>query len=156
MIYLEIPGEGELKLKDVVFDVNGTLAVDGKVLPGVPELLIALQDQVSVHLLTADTHGKQSEIDLQLGLKAVRIKPGEEARQKSEYVIQLGADSTAAIGQGANDSSMLKTARIGICILSAEGAALDTMLQSDLVVPDITSAIELLLKPKRLVASLRK
>ncbi|MCJ7733762.1 MAG: hypothetical protein MUP11_04355 [Anaerolineales bacterium] len=143
-------------MKDVVFDVNGTLAVDGKVLPGVPELLIALQDQVSVHLLTADTHGKQSEIDLQLGLKAVRIKPGEEARQKSEYVMQLGADSTVAIGQGANDSSMLKTARIGICILSAEGAALDTMLQSDLVVPDITSAIELLLKPKRLVASLRK
>jgi len=156
MINLEIPGEGELTLNDVVFDVNGTLAVDGNILPGVPELLKSLQDQVKVHLLTADTHGKQADIDQQLGLKAIRIQPGEETRQKSDYVIQLGTDTTAAVGQGANDSMMLKTAKIGISIISAEGTALETLLHSDLVVPDITSAINLLLNPTRLVASLRK
>jgi soluble P-type ATPase len=51
---------------------------------------------------------------------------------------------------------MLKEARIGICVLSKEGAALETLLQADLVVPDIVSALKILNYPTRLVASLRK
>jgi soluble P-type ATPase len=51
---------------------------------------------------------------------------------------------------------MLKEAKIGICVLSPEGTALETMIQSDLVVPDIITALTILSKPKRLKASLRK
>ena len=155
MIKVEIPGKGEIELEDVVFDVNGTLAVDGQLLPGVPELLDTLKDSLDIHLLTADTHGKQAEIDQILKIKADRIKPGDEAGQKAAYLNKLGADHTVAVGQGANDSEMLKSAVIGICILSQEGAALETLLGADLVVPDIQSAINLLLNPIRLKASLR-
>jgi len=155
MIKVEIPGKGELELKYVVFDVNGTLAVDGQLLPGVPELLDNLKEYLEIHLLTADTHGKQAEIDSILNLKADRIKTGDEAHQKSAYVENLGPNNTIAVGQGANDSLMLKSAVIGICILSAEGSALETLLGSDLVVPDIQSAIKILLNPTRLIASLR-
>ncbi len=156
MIKVEIPGKGELELKYVVFDVNGTLAVDGQLLPGVPELLNNLKDHLEIHLLTADTHGKQAEIDSILNLKAVRIEPGGEARQKADYVDNIGPNNTVAVGQGANDSLMLKSAVIGICTFSAEGSALDTLLASDLVVPDIQSALEILLNPIRLKASLRR
>jgi len=155
MIKVTIPGKGELELKYVVFDVNGTLAVDGQLLPGVPELLDNLKDHLEIHLLTADTHGKQTEIDRILNLKAYRIKAGDEANQKADYVENLGPNNTVAIGQGANDSLMLKSAVIGICTLSAEGSALATLLGSDLVVPDIHSALKLLLNPTRLIASLR-
>ena len=51
---------------------------------------------------------------------------------------------------------MLKNAAIGICVLSREGAAVETLNSADLVVPDIGTAFELLQKPIRLVASLRK
>ncbi|MCK5794761.1 MAG: hypothetical protein KAH12_08635 [Anaerolineales bacterium] len=155
MIKIAIPGKGELDLKYVVFDVNGTLAVDGQLLPDVPELLDNLKEHLEIHLLTADTHGKQAEIDSILNLKADRIKTGDEARQKEAYVENLGPNNTIAIGQGANDSLMLKSAVIGICTLSAEGSALETLLGSDLVVPDIQSAIKILLNPTRLIASLR-
>ena len=155
MITVTIPGKGKLELKYVVFDVNGTLAVDGQLLPGVPELLNNLKDHLEIHLLTADTHGKQTEIDRILNLKAYRIKAGDEAIQKAEYVENLGQNNTVAVGQGSNDSLMLKSAVIGICTLSAEGSALETLLGSDLVVPDIQSAMELLLNPTRLKASLR-
>ena len=155
MITVTIPGKGELELKYVVFDVNGTLAVDGQLLPGVPELLNNLKDHLEIHLLTADTHGKQTEIDRILNLKAYRIKAGDEANQKAEYVENLGQNNTVAVGQGSNDSLTLKSAVIGICTLSAEGSALETLLGSDLVVPDIQSALELLLNPTRLKASLR-
>ena len=156
MINIEIPGEGELKIEHIVFDVNGTLAVDGILPPEVFSLLEVLSEKVKIHLLTADTHGKQSDIDQQLGITAIRVKEGCEAEQKAAYLGKLGAEHSAAVGQGANDSLMLKEARIGICILSEEGAALETLLQADLVVPDIVSALTIFNHPARLVASLRK
>lgn len=156
MINIKIPGEGDLQLEHVVFDVNGTLAVDGILLPEVLSLLKVLSKKAKIHLLTADTHGKQSEIDRQLGITAVRVKAGSEAEQKAAYLVKLGAEHSAAVGQGANDSLMLKEARIGICVLSEEGAALETLLQANLVVPDIVSALTILNYPTRLVASLRK
>ena len=155
MISVNVPGVGDINLEHVVFDVNGTLAVDGKLIPGIPDLLQDLRKLLNIHLLTADTHGKQSEIDQQLKLKAVRIEAGNEKKQKAEYIHQLGAGQTAAVGQGANDSLMLEAARVGICVISAEGTALETLLKADLVVPDILSALEILNNPTRLKASLR-
>jgi len=156
MINVEIPGEGELQIEHVIFDVNGTLAVDGILLPEVLSQLKVLREKVKIHLLTADTHGKQSEIDHQLGATAIRVKEGNEAEQKAAYLGKLDAEHCAAVGQGANDSLMLKEARIGICVLSEEGAALETLLQADLVVPDIVSALTVLNHPARMVATLRK
>jgi len=156
MIELNIPGKGTIQLEHLVSDVNGTIAVDGQLAEGIPRLLTDLRDRLELHLLTADTHGKQKHIDQRLNLQAVRIPPGNEGQQKANYVQNLNAQHVIAIGQGANDAAMLKTAAIGICVLSREGAAVETLLSADLVVPDIFTALELLEKPLRLVASLRK
>ena len=156
MIELNIPGRGRIQLAHLVCDVNGTLAVDGQLYEGLPRLMKALQDRLTVHLLTADTHGKQTIIDQQLSLQAVRVQPGKEAEQKAEFVRQLNAAQVAAIGQGANDAAMLKTAAIGIGILSAEGIASETILAADLIVPDIYAALTLFERPLRIVATLRK
>ncbi|HUV92803.1 MAG TPA: hypothetical protein VMV80_06925 [Anaerolineales bacterium] len=156
MIEVNIPGRGIIQLEHLVSDVNGTLAVDGRLPEGLGRILNNLQDRLEVHLLTADTHGRQNQIDRQLNLQAVRIQPGEESNQKAEYVRRLGADCVVAIGQGANDAAMLKSAAIGVCVMSPEGTAIETLLSADLVVPDIHCALELLEKPIRIVASLRK
>jgi len=42
VIEIDIPGKGLLRLEHAVFDVNGTLALDGELLPGVAERLAAL------------------------------------------------------------------------------------------------------------------
>jgi P-type E1-E2 ATPase len=115
-----------------------------------------LRGLVTVHLLTADTHGRQAAIDEQLSLTAVRVKPGGESKQKADYVRRLGEERCAAIGQGANDAEMIAVAKLGVCVMSIEGIAKETLLASDLVLPNILSAFELLEKPKRIVASLRK
>ncbi|MEW6718748.1 MAG: HAD hydrolase family protein [Chloroflexota bacterium] len=156
MIHLNISGRGTIQLEHLVCDVNGTLAVDGQLPEGMVGVLSRLRDRLTLHLLTADTHRRQDVIDHQLNLKAVRIQPGEESKQKAEYVKKLGAEKVVAIGQGMNDWGMLKTAAIGICVLSSEGAAVETLSAADLVVKDIFDALELLEKPMRLVASLRK
>jgi soluble P-type ATPase len=40
--------------------------------------------------------------------------------------------------------------------MSLEGAAVETLLAADIVVPDILAAFDLLDKPMRIIASLRK
>ncbi len=156
MIELNIPGRGMVRLQHLVCDVNGTLAIDGQLPENVKSRLNALRDRLTLHLLTADTHGRQDGIDQQLNLKAIRIQPGTESQQKARYVQGLGAESVVAIGQGANDAGMLQAAILGICVLSPEGTAVEALLEADLVVPSIQEALELLDKPLRIVATLRK
>ncbi len=156
MIELSIPGRGSLRLQHLVTDVNGTLAVDGILIEGLAKRIASIQDRLNVHLLTADTHGRQSAIDQQLNLVATRLRPGQEQEQKRAYVQQLGPEGVVAIGQGANDAAMLGAAALGICVLSREGMAAETLLAADVVVPDISAAFDLLDRPLRLVATLRK
>ncbi len=156
MIELSIPGRGSLRLQHLVTDVNGTLAVDGTLIEGLAKRIASIRDRLTVHLLTADTHGRQSTIDQQLNLVATRLAPGHEQEQKRAYVQQLGSESVVAIGQGVNDAAMLEAAALGICVMSLEGAAVETLLAADVIVPDISAAFDLLDKPLRLVATLRK
>ncbi len=156
MIELSIPGRGSLRLQHLVTDVNGTLAIDGVLIEGLAKRIASLQDRLTVHLLTADTHRRQAAIDQQLNLVATRLAPGNEQEQKRAYVESLGPGCVVAIGQGANDAAMLKSATLGICVMSLEGAALETLLAADIVAPDIMAAFDLLDKPVRLVATLRK
>lgn len=156
MIELNIPGRGSFSIEHLVMDVNGTLAVDGSLLDGVARRIATLRDRLEIHLLTADTHGRQAAIDHLLNLQAVRVRGGREAEQKAEYIRTLGAERVAAIGQGANDALMLREAALGICVLSLEGLAVETLTAADLLMPDILSALDLFEKPLRLIASLRK
>ncbi len=156
MIELTIPGRGSLRLQHLVMDLNGTLAIDGVLIEGVSKRIAALRDRLTIHMLTADTHGRQSLIEQQLGLTAIRIPPGRETEQKAAYVRSLGAESVAAVGQGANDAAMLQAAGLGICVLSPEGVAIETLTGADLLVPSIHAAFDLLDKPLRIIASLRR
>jgi P-type E1-E2 ATPase len=156
MIEINIPGRGILQLEHLVSDVNGTLAVDGVLMDGLVQHIASLRGRITVHLLTADTHGKQAVIDQQLNLTATRLTGGNEQEQKRAYIEKLGSEKVIAIGQGANDAAMLKEAALGICVMSQEGAAVETLLSADMVVPNIFAAFDLLDKPLRITATLRK
>lgn len=156
MIELNIPGCGIIQLQHLVCDVNGTLALDGRLIEGVGESLLNLSDRLALHLLTANTHGRQDAIDGQLGLQAVRIPAGDEQQAKGDYVNSLDPTTVAAIGQGANDAEMLRRAAVGICLISPEGLAIPTLMAADIAAESIHSALALLEHPLRLVASLRR
>lgn len=145
-----------MRLEHLVTDVNGTLAIDGVLIDGLDERIARIRDHLSIHLLTADTHGRQAAINKHLNLTATSLSPGNEQEQKRSYVERLGASSVVAVGQGANDAAMLKAAALGVCVMSVEGAATETLLAADLVVPDILAFFDLLDKPLRLIATLRK
>ncbi|MBI3361726.1 MAG: HAD family hydrolase [Chloroflexi bacterium] len=137
-------------------NVNGTIAKDGRLLDKVAKQIALLRDRLQVHMITADTYGKQDNIDLMLGAKSLRLKAGNEAEQKGEYVRGLGAEKVVAIGNGANDAEMLKAAAIGIAVVGDEGLAVEALLAANVVMHSIHEALNLLEFPTRLAATLRK
>jgi P-type E1-E2 ATPase len=156
MIEIKVPGRGVYLLEHLVLDVNGTIAVDGRLIEGVAGRLAELRGSIQIHLLTADTRGQQKVIDAQLGIKAARISPESEVAQKAAFVVELGSDGVCAVGNGANDAGMLREAKLAIAVLGEEGLALEALDAADLVVPHVNAALDLLLKPLRLVATLRR
>ncbi len=155
MIEVAIPGHEDLKLEHLVLDYNGTLAVDGEMIPGAAELLTRLADRLEIHVLTADTFGRaQAELE-GLPCTLVILPADQQDIGKLSFVRQLGCDRAVCIGNGRNDRRMLEEAALGIAVVQEEGAARDTLLAADVVCPDILSALGLLIHPLRLVATLR-
>src|SRR5512140_1671123 len=156
MLEVEIPGRGVLRLAHLVLDVNGTIALDGVLRPGVVDRLRALGASLAVHLLTADTHGRQDDLDNALGVRATRLTTDRsQVEQKAEHVRRLGAAAVVAVGNGANDALMLREAALGIAVVGGEGAAAVALREADVVVTDVLAALDLLLNPRRLAATLR-
>jgi P-type E1-E2 ATPase len=156
VIEIEIPGRGTYRLRHLVLDVNGTIAVEGQLVEGVAGRVAELRRSIEVHMLTADTRGRQKAIDAQLGMQAARIMPQDEAAQKAAFVRELGGETVCAVGNGANDALMLREAKLAIAVLGAEGLAVETLNAADVVVPHVNAALDLLLNPLRLVATLRR
>lgn len=155
MIRVEIPGYGDVEIKHVLFDYNGTLAVGGYVAAGVREMLGQLAKLVDIYVITADTFGSvQAELAGE-PLKVIRISGKDERAEKLAFVQQLGARTTLAIGNGNNDALMLQESVIGIAVMGREGCAKSALDNADLLVGDILCALEMLIYPERLKATLR-
>ncbi len=155
MIEVNVPGYKTLELNYMVLDYNGTLSCDGELIQGVKERLSVLSEPLSVHVITADTFGKvESRLkDVPCEITVLPLENQDVA--KLEYIKHLGADRTVCIGNGRNDRLMLKAAALGIAVVLEEGAAVETVMDADVVFTSINSALDLLSNPLRLTATLR-
>jgi soluble P-type ATPase len=151
----EIPGCKPLDIEHLVLDYNGTIAVDGVLLPHVGEILDTLGKDLLVHIITADTFGMAQEQLRGINCTLVVLSPGTQDILKLDYIQKLGADKTICIGNGRNDVLMIKEAAIGIAVVLEEGACAQTMIHSDIVCKSIIDALTLLTNPARLAATLR-
>ena len=155
MLEIDIPSRGVLRLQYLVLDVNGTIALDGQLIPAAYDRLAKLCEKLVPWLVSADTHGTLVELADLLQIKWQRLQKGNEATQKAALVGELGAERVVAIGNGANDAAMLQRAALGIAVMGDEGLATACLAAADVVVPSIEAALDLLLYPRRLIATLR-
>lgn len=152
-IVVSVPGGTDLRLDNLLLDVNGTLTDRGQLIDGVQPRIDRLRSALDIHLLSADTFGTLDAIADQLGGPLVtRISSGQE---KAAYAERLGAAGCAAVGNGANDHLMLSTAALGIAIIGPEGASARTLVAADVVTTTVAAALDLLLEPETLTATLR-
>lgn len=147
---VKIPGRARLQLEHLVLDLNGTLAARGRLLPGVRKRVVALARLLRVTVLTADTYGVAARALAPLPVALERVRTG---REKARFV--SAREGVVAVGNGANDAGMLAAADLGIAVLGPEGMAAALLGAADVLAPSIDDALDLLLDPRALVATLR-
>ena len=155
MIEIDIPGFGQRTLEHLVLDYNGTLALDGRVQPGVFSRLSQLKNSLKIHILTADTYGTVRTTFGHTDATVHVLTAGDECAAKAEYVRTLGPQSCACLGNGSNDAAMLMEAGLSIAVLQPEGVAMAALSAAHVLVPGIEAGLDLLLHPNRLKATLR-
>lgn len=155
MLCYDIPGRGRIEIENVVFDYNGTIAVDGKIIGGVKELLEKLKKHVKVYVLTADTYGTAINECKNLGVNIMTFPNEDSGFYKKEIVRKLGGRNTLCIGNGYNDIPMFKEAILSIAVIEGEGASSKLILNADIVTKSIIDAIKLILDENRMKATLR-
>ncbi|MBT8397702.1 MAG: HAD hydrolase family protein [Gemmatimonadetes bacterium] len=150
-IQVELPS-GPTTFGHLVLDFTGTLSRGGHLIPGVGERIEGISRDLQVTVLTADTFGTVEREVESLPVVVRLIQDGEE---KAGVVAGMGPDQVIAIGNGRNDIPMMAVAGVGIAILGPEGAASGLLQAADLVTRDINDALDLILDPLRLKATLR-
>ncbi|MEG1409093.1 MAG: HAD hydrolase family protein [Terrisporobacter sp.] len=155
MIRVDIPGREKLKIENILFDFNGTLAVDGKIVDHIKDKLITLSKMVNIIVITADTYGSgKSECD-KLDLNIMTFPKDCAGMHKQEIVYKLGSERTVAVGNGYNDLEMFEASCFSVAVIGEEGLSSKLLLKSDIITRSIEEAIDLFLKPDRIKADLR-
>lgn len=155
MLNVSIPGFADLNIKQVIFDFNGTLAIDGILIEGVAPQLIELSQKVHIYVVTGDSLGT-AKSQLQAIPCDVLITPQlEQGIAKQNFLHTLNSKETISIGNGRNDQQIMEGSAVGIVILGTEGVAGEALREADILVANIFDAINLLLHPNRLRSTLR-
>ena len=155
MVEVTVPGSATLRLEHLVLDFNGTLACDGVLLEGVADRVARLAEVLRIHILTGDTFGTATAALAGLPCVVNVLQSAAQGDAKRDYVAALGADGVACVGNGRNDLPMMAEAALAIAVLQSEGAFSATLAAADVVAPHIHDALDLLLHPQRLTATLR-
>jgi soluble P-type ATPase len=156
MIELDIPGWGKRSIEHVVLDFNGTLAAGGKLIAGVADRLPHLSIRARIHICSADTFGTVDRQTKRFDTALKILEGPAQDQQKAELVRHLGPLKVIAIGNGRNDVAMLREATLGIAVVGPEGASPEALSAAQVVCANINDALDLLLEPLRLTATLRR
>ena len=156
MIEISIPGWGDMEIENIVLDLNGTIATDGIIPSEVKEKINSLSHGVKIYILTADTQGTAGEESSDVKAELLKVSEKDSTEVKLRVMESLDPTRTVAIGNGNNDQLILKEAALSIAVLGDEGASFSAIENADIIVKNISDALDLFLKPKRLIATLRE
>ena len=158
-ITIDIPGFGKLQISAILSDYTGTLAFGGTLSPGVKDRLVRLAQLVDIHIVTADSFGTAEKELEGLPLICRRFEgPGEDV-QKQRYAMELNPRCLASFGNGVNDRLHMKLVKeaggLTIAVDNGEGCAHEALRHANIFVAGAVNALDLLLEPTRLRATLR-
>jgi soluble P-type ATPase len=153
MIY-SIPGHDQIEIKTLILDLNGTLSVSGVIPEGVKERLDILKEKgFKIVFFTGNTRNDADELAKHLGIAWELAKNADDKRR---LALNLDPETCVSIGNGLIDLELMKAVKLRIVTVQAEGVHVQTLLHSDIVVPNILDALDLFIDDQRLIATLRK
>ena len=154
MLTIKIPGREELNLSHLILDYNGTIAEDGEIIESIRPRLAELAKALDIYVITADTHGTAAKKCEGLPLQVLTFPTTEVGTIKAQEARKLSG-GVITIGNGFNDIPMSDAADLSICVIGREGCCGGLLAHTDIVVTAIEDALDLLLIPGRVRATLR-
>ncbi|MEA1974019.1 MAG: ATPase P [Bacillota bacterium] len=153
---INVPQTGKYHIENIVFDYNGTIANDGIIIDGILKRIVDLSKNFNVHIITADTFNTVKESFKGTNVNVYIIDKDFGSEQKEKFIDKLGFDKTIALGNGRNDQLMLKKSIISIAVLNDEGVSVKAINSADFLIKDINNFFDMIEKPKKMIAILRK
>ena len=154
MLTVDIPGRGSLTLSHLVLDYNGTIALDGEIIDAVRSRLEVLAKDLTLWVITADTHGTAAEKCKGLPVQ-LRTFPTVQVGEIKAACCKELAGGVVCVGNGFNDIPMAEVCDLSIAVIGPEGCCGALLTRCDMVVTSIEDALDLLRLPHRLRATLR-
>ncbi|NBG88607.1 hypothetical protein [Isachenkonia alkalipeptolytica] len=157
-IDVKVPWGEKYTINHVVFDLNGTLANNGEIAKTTEKLLKALAQKAKIYVLTADTHNTAGKLKEEIGdfCEIIVLQSSDHSEEKARFVHTLGYRETVTLGNGGNDVKMVQEGILSFGIIAGEGAYAPLLTKVDIVVHNIDHAIEMLIHPRKIVATIRK
>lgn len=155
MIVYKIPGRETLEIHNLVLDYNGTIAVNGKLIDGVKDLINKLSNELNIYILTADTYGTVEKECKDLNAKILTFPKENAGESKRKIVKELNGYKTICIGNGYNDIPMFKESILSIGIMEGEGSSGELIANSTIVSRSIVEALRIVYNKTMVKATLR-
>jgi len=157
-VRIDIPGFGSRIIQTIVTDYTGTLSYHGRLTTGVASRLRRLRKFVHLEIVTADTYGTARQ-QLRGIATPHMLKKGRQDIEKRDFAKRFSLKNVAAFGNGNNDRLLLRLVRksggLAIAVDNGEGCALDAVLNANISIFGAADALDLVLKPNALKATLR-
>ena len=152
---IEIPGRETIEIRNIVFDYNGTIAIDGQLIDGVANAINELAGEINFHVITADTYGSAENALKDITCKVIKIPKENQDYSKLNYLLSIGKETTICVGNGKNDKLMLKESVLGIALIQDEGVCVESLMVADVACKSIRDVFAYIKSPNRLKATLR-
>jgi len=150
----KIQGIGNYQIKNVLFDLNGTLANYGKVSPKVRKNIKKLkQAGLRVVLISSDQRGNAERWATKLGMEYIKASSKSE---KEENASQFQKEQTIAIGNGRVDLGLYQHAILSVAVIDQEGCHTEVIKHADVVFHRINDVLRFLLDKHTFEATLKK
>jgi len=143
-----------LILDTIILDLNGTIGIDGILIIWVEDKIWSLKELWrNVLLCSGDTQWTAATIAKKLWATLYNCK---DQKDKEKIIKKHNAKHCVAIGNGNIDLKLLKKCKLSIAVIQAEWCYGPLLMHSDIVCTQVIDALDMLLLPKRLIATLRK
>lgn len=156
MVSIDIPGKGKMNIENLVLDFNGTIAYDGNIKNGIREKIQRVHEMgINIYILTADTYHQAAEQCKDMPVTLEIFDVDNAALSKREIVNNIDSKLTMTIGNGNNDVEMFEESILSVAVIGDEGCAVKAIFAADIITNNMDDAIDLLLNPHRIKATLR-
>ena len=148
-----IPNRENFEIKTIILDLNGCLAIRGKIVAGAAKRIKKLEKLgYKIILFTGNQRGNADKLCKKLKIEYKICKTQEE---KEQATLNLEPEHCAAIGNARIDIGTFKHAKLSILTLQKEGIHTETIPYTNIIVPSVNDALDLFIDKDSLIATMK-